>query len=79
MNKGNLSRRGFLQRSLAALAVQALVYRQLTSACAGNPRTGERVDVPAKLVVTFKPGLEMEQRVGQLSEVPVISVASTPP
>ena len=46
---------------------------------ARNPRTGERLEVPAKLVVTFKPGLEMEQRVGQLSEVPVISVASTPP
>lgn len=30
---------------------------------ARNPRSGERVDVPAKLVVTFKPGKEMEQRV----------------
>jgi integration host factor subunit beta len=35
-----------------------------------NPRTGERVDVPAKLVVTFKPGREMEQRVGRLKKVP---------
>jgi nucleoid DNA-binding protein len=35
-----------------------------------NPRTGEAVDVPAKLVVTFKPGLEMEERVGQLKKVP---------
>jgi len=32
---------------------------------ARNPRTGERVSVPAKLVVTFKPGLEMEQRVNE--------------
>src|SRR5579875_1934132 len=31
-----------------------------------NPRTGESVSVPAKLVVTFKPGREMEQRVNEL-------------
>jgi nucleoid DNA-binding protein len=37
---------------------------------ARNPRTGEQVDVPAKLVVTFKPGREMEQRVGPLTKVP---------
>jgi integration host factor subunit beta len=35
---------------------------------ARNPRTGERVSVPAKLVVTFKPGREMEQRVNELEE-----------
>jgi nucleoid DNA-binding protein len=29
---------------------------------AHNPRTGEQVAVPEKLVVTFKPGLEMEDR-----------------
>ncbi|MHB0959529.1 MAG: HU family DNA-binding protein [Pirellulaceae bacterium] len=33
---------------------------------ARNPRTGERVDVPQKFVVTFKPGKEMEERVRQL-------------
>ena len=37
---------------------------------ARNPLTGEKVDVPAKLVVTFKPGREMEERVGQMDEVP---------
>ena len=37
---------------------------------ARNPRTGEKVLVPAKLVVTFKPGREMEERVGQLKNVP---------
>jgi len=37
---------------------------------ARNPRTGEKVKVPAKLVVTFKPGREMEERVGQLKDVP---------
>ncbi len=30
---------------------------------ARNPRTGERVDVEAKNVVTFQPGKEMEQQV----------------
>lgn len=35
---------------------------------ARNPRTGERVDVEAKNVVTFKPGKEMEERVRQLDK-----------
>jgi integration host factor subunit beta len=35
---------------------------------ARNPRTGERVDVAEKYVVTFKPGKEMEERVRQLEE-----------
>jgi integration host factor subunit beta len=34
---------------------------------ARNPRTGEKVDVPAKAVVTFKPGKEMEERVREIS------------
>lgn len=33
---------------------------------ARNPRTGDRVEVPAKFVVTFKPGKEMEERVLEL-------------
>jgi len=33
---------------------------------ARNPRTGERVDVAEKFVVTFKPGKEMEERVLEL-------------
>jgi len=37
---------------------------------ARNPRTGEKVKVLARLVVTFKPGREMEQRVGQLKQLP---------
>src|SRR5207249_11932472 len=32
---------------------------------ARNPRTGERVDVEPKMVVTFKPGKEMEEKVRQ--------------
>jgi integration host factor subunit beta len=37
---------------------------------ARNPRTGEKVKVPARMVVTFKPGREMEERVGQLKKLP---------
>ncbi|MCH2200730.1 MAG: integration host factor subunit beta [Fuerstiella sp.] len=33
---------------------------------ARNPRTGGAVEVPAKFVVTFKPGKEMEERVREL-------------
>ena len=33
---------------------------------ARNPRTGQKVYVPEKYVVTFKPGKEMEERVRQL-------------
>lgn len=51
---------------------------------ARNPRSGERVDVPEKYVVTFKPGKEMEERVLQLQESESASSASesaaaTPP
>ncbi|MBT5017174.1 MAG: integration host factor subunit beta [Planctomicrobium sp.] len=35
---------------------------------ARNPRSGDRVDVPEKFVVTFKPGKEMEERVLNLEE-----------
>ena len=35
---------------------------------ARNPRTSEKVFVPEKYVVTFKPGKEMEQRVRDLDE-----------
>jgi nucleoid DNA-binding protein len=37
---------------------------------ARNPRTGEQVDVPARLVVTFKPGRAMEERIGRLKDLP---------
>ncbi|GIX03669.1 MAG: hypothetical protein KatS3mg113_0675 [Planctomycetaceae bacterium] len=35
---------------------------------ARNPRTGDKVFVPAKYVVTFKPGKEMEERVRRLEQ-----------
>jgi nucleoid DNA-binding protein len=37
---------------------------------ARNPRTGDKVDVPPKNVVSFKPGKEMEERVRQLPRIP---------
>lgn len=44
---------------------------------ARNPRTGEKVEVPPKNVVTFKPGKEMEERVRQLN-IPVSEEDSAP-
>jgi nucleoid DNA-binding protein len=37
---------------------------------ARNPRTGDKVDVEPKNVVTFQPGKEMEERVRQMSPPP---------
>jgi integration host factor subunit beta len=37
---------------------------------ARNPRTGARVDVEAKNVVTFKPGKKMEEDVGRMTTLP---------
>jgi nucleoid DNA-binding protein len=37
---------------------------------ARNPRTGQKVDVPPKNVVTFKPGKKMEEAVRLLTDVP---------
>jgi nucleoid DNA-binding protein len=37
---------------------------------ARNPRTGEAVAVSRKLVVTFKPGREMEERVRKMEDIP---------
>jgi nucleoid DNA-binding protein len=39
---------------------------------ARNPRTGARVDVPPKNVVTFKPGKEMEEKVRTMTNVPAM-------
>jgi integration host factor subunit beta len=36
---------------------------------ARNPRTGQKVDVPPKNVVTFKPGKKMEELVSQMTNV----------
>ena len=43
---------------------------------ARNPRTGDKVEVPPKNVVTFKPGKEMEERVRKLTHLPNLAAAS---
>ena len=69
LNKGRIELRNF----------GVFAVRQRKARKARNPRTGAEVAVPAKLVVTFKPGLEMEERVGQLTKVPGgRGVAATP-
>lgn len=47
---------------------------------ARNPRTGDKVFVPEKFVVTFKPGKEMEEKVRQMEEAAAkaASVQSNP-
>jgi integration host factor subunit beta len=40
---------------------------------ARNPRTGEKVEVPPKCVVTFKPGKDMEERVRRMTSIPVLT------
>ena len=40
--------------------------KQRAARKARNPRTGDKVFVPEKFVVTFKPGKEMEERVREL-------------
>jgi nucleoid DNA-binding protein len=42
--------------------------KQRAARKARNPRTGDKVLVPSKYVVTFKPGKVMEERVKQLEE-----------
>lgn len=44
---------------------------------ARNPRTGDKVFVPEKYVVTFKPGKEMEEKVRQMEEA-AAKAASVP-
>ena len=42
--------------------------KQRAARKARNPRTGEKVFVPEKFVVTFKPGKEMEEKVRLLEQ-----------
>ena len=42
-----------------------------------NPRTGERVFVPEKSVVTFKPGQSMQERVQSTKQTPLAVGAET--
>ena len=44
---------------------------------ARNPRTGDKVYVPEKYVVTFKPGKEMEERVRELERQAAVAAERT--
>src|SRR6185369_8215453 len=44
--------------------------KQRAARKARNPRTGQRVDVPPKNVVTFKPGKRMEELVRSIKDAP---------
>jgi len=46
---------------------------------ARNPRTGDKVFVPEKYVVTFKPGKEMEEKVRQLEEAAAKAALASQP
>ena len=46
---------------------------------ARNPRTGEKVFVAEKFVVTFKPGKEMEERVRELERLAAEGPTATEP
>jgi nucleoid DNA-binding protein len=47
--------------------------RQRAARTARNPRTGERVEVPPKNVVSFKPGKRMEELVRRMENVPLLA------
>jgi integration host factor subunit beta len=48
----------------------AFEVRMRRGRTARNPRTGEKLQVPPKAVVAFKPGLEVRERIGQLQQLP---------
>lgn len=52
--------------------------KQRAARKARNPRTGRQVEVPAKYVVTFKPGKEMEARIRELDASQEAAAAAEP-
>ncbi len=53
--------------------------KQRAARKARNPRTGAKVNVPEKFVVTFKPGKEMEERVRELERQAAARAAGSTP
>jgi integration host factor subunit beta len=53
--------------------------KQRKSRTGRNPRTGDSVLVPEKCVVTFKPGLEIVERVGKLTNPPASEAMAAAP
>jgi integration host factor subunit beta len=91
INLTQLKTKDIVQRTLDAI-IQTLVaegrielrnfgvfeVKQRAPRKARNPRTGEKVYVPSKNVVTFKPGKEMEELVRKIdpSKLPLLEEGS---
>ena len=75
LSKGGNSALGRIElRNFGVFEVKRRAARK-----ARNPRTGEKVFVGEKFVVTFKPGKEMEERVRNLESAPEPQSSSPPP
>ena len=75
LSKGGNSALGRIElRNFGVFEVKRRAARK-----ARNPRTGEKVFVGEKFVVTFKPGKEMEDRVRNLESAPEPPSSSPPP
>lgn len=75
LSKGGNSALGRIElRNFGVFEVKRRAARK-----ARNPRTGEKVFVGEKFVVTFKPGKEMEERVRNLESAPEPPSSSPPP
>ena len=75
LSKGGNSALGRIElRNFGVFEVKRRAARK-----ARNPRTGEKVFVGEKFVVTFKPGKEMEERVRNLESAPEPPTSSPPP
>ncbi len=53
--------------------------KQRAARKARNPRTGDKVYVPEKFVVTFKPGKEMEEKVRELERQAAVRSGAVQP
>ena len=58
------------ERRLELRGFGVFEVRQRAARRARNPRTGEKVFVPERLVVRFKPSKELEARLGPKSDSP---------
>ena len=75
LSKGGNSALGRIElRNFGVFEVKRRAARK-----ARNPRTGEKVFVGEKFVVTFKPGKEMEERVRNLESAPEPPSSLPPP
>ena len=64
---------GILGRPVEIIIEDTEANTEVAARKARNPRTNERVDVPERMAVAFKPGKEMARRIALLSRDEVIS------